>query len=53
MEQETLYQMHTNIKRTGNLPSDEGFIICDSNFDETCFERDLKITMPVRFFLPF
>ena len=33
-----------NIKRTGNLPSHGGFFICDSHFDETFFERDLKIT---------
>ena len=33
-----------NIKRTGNLPSHGGFFICDSHFDETSFERDLKIT---------
>ena len=36
-----------SIKRTGKLPSDAGFFICDSHFDESCFERDLKVIILV------
>ena len=32
-----------SIERAGKLPSDGGFFICDSHFDESCFERDLKV----------
>ena len=27
-----------SIKQTGNLPLRGGFFICDSHFDESCFE---------------
>ena len=36
-----------NIKRTGKLRSDGGFFICDSHFDESCFEVDLKVIILV------
>ena len=32
-----------SIKRTGSLQSRGEFFICDSHFDESYFERDLKI----------
>ena len=35
-----------SIKQTGNLanlPSQGGFFICDSHFDESCFESNLTI----------
>ena len=46
-EQGILHEMDTNVQRTGNLPSDGGFFICDSHFDESCFKRDLKIIILV------
>ena len=42
----------------GNLPSNRGFLICNSHFNESCFERDLKIIVLVllclfKFYNPF
>ena len=31
-----------SIKQTGNLLLDGGLFICDSHFDENCFENDLR-----------
>ena len=31
-----------SIKQTGNLLLDGGLFICDSHFDENCFEKDLR-----------
>ena len=32
-----------NIKREGPLPADKSFYICAEHFEESCFERDLKV----------
>ena len=32
-----------NIKRGGELPKEEHFVICSHHFDEDCIERDLKV----------
>ena len=34
-----------NIKREGKLPKDENFFICSSHFEESCFQRDLKVNL--------
>ena len=34
-----------NIKREGKLPKDENFFICSDHFEETCFQRDLQVTL--------
>ena len=34
-----------NIKREGKLPQDESFFICSSHFEESCFQRDLKVNL--------
>ena len=45
--------IHT-IKRTGTLQSHGTFFIRDSHFNESCFERDLKIiTIVLQVFLNF
>ena len=36
-----------SIKRTGNLTSHGEIFICNSHFDESCFERYLKIILLV------
>ena len=36
-----------SIKRAGKLPSVGGFFICDSHFDESCFEVDFKVIILV------
>ena len=34
-----------NIKRGGELPKEEHFVICLQHFEEDCFERDLKVSI--------
>ena len=34
-----------NIKRGGELPKEEHFVICSQHFDEDCFKRDLKVSI--------
>ena len=34
-----------SIRQIGNLPLDGGFFKCDSHFNKSCFERDLKIVI--------
>ena len=31
------------MKRRGPLPAEKSFYICAKNFEENCFERDLKV----------
>ena len=38
-----------NIKREGDLPKDENFLICSDHFEEHCFQRDLKVKLPCLF----
>lgn len=37
-------QQLANIKRGGELPQEEHFLICSHHFDEDCFERDQKVS---------
>jgi hypothetical protein len=34
-----------NIRREGKLPKDASFCICSAHFEESCFERDLKVKL--------
>ena len=34
-----------NIMQEGKLPQDESFFICSSHFEESCFQRDLKVNL--------
>ena len=34
-----------NIKRRGQLPKEEHFIICSQHFEEDYFKRDLKVSI--------
>ena len=33
-----------NIRRDGQLPKDSGFYICSVHFEESCFQRNLKVS---------
>ena len=49
-EQGTFYEMDTKYKGTSTYRRMEDFFICDSHFNESSFERDLKIMIPVMSF---
>ena len=34
-----------NIIKERKLPKDENFFICTSHFEESCFQRDLKVNL--------